>query len=565
VTRTWSFVAIVVLCATPLFAEVALTDKGSALRVISGYSGASANAGTAKVTPAERAALRAANEAKRAAKRAKRPHGSTSSSRVTPFATGSISLIDAGGLKYFINSNITFSTSSSASGAASEASYTAPINASTTAGGVDTSSLSDMFDGYNGLCVSLTNATGPCQTGNASYTMYEKNGAAAVDATVPAVPECTNRHYVLPAQTIGGLSVRRKVYVPTNDRFIRWGNYFTNTTGAPITFTMVTSNNLGSDSNTRIVTSSSGDAVAQTSDLWVTTFQLYSGTTSSDPRIGHILQGTSAPTPVSNINFADGDDNPYWTYSITLAPGQTKLILDYATGLGSKTAAATQSAALAAFGTTARQCLSATELGQVANFAASTDLSITKTSSPVTNVNAGQAITYTLAVTNNGPSVASSVSVTDPLPAGVTFVNASGTGWACNQAAGTVTCTMASLAVGAANPITITATAPLIAATLDNTATVAAATSDPTPANDSSLNSLTVVQVADLSIVKTSSPASLVSIGGAITYTLAVSNAGPSAANAGTVTDPLPTGATFVSARGKGRGGAWGQAAGTVT
>jgi len=52
--------------------------------------------------------------------------------------------------------------------------------------------------------------------------------------------------------------------VPINDRFIRWINSFTNTTGAPITFTMITSNNLGSDSNTIITGSSSGDNVAQT-------------------------------------------------------------------------------------------------------------------------------------------------------------------------------------------------------------------------------------------------------------------------------------------------------------
>src|SRR6202040_1416512 len=50
-------------------------------------------------------------------------------------ATGSQSLIDSQGLKYFINTNITFSTSSSASGAASEASYTHAVAASTSGGG----------------------------------------------------------------------------------------------------------------------------------------------------------------------------------------------------------------------------------------------------------------------------------------------------------------------------------------------------------------------------------------------------------------------------------------------
>ncbi len=153
-------------------------------------------------------------------------------------------------------------------------------------------------------------------------------------------------------------------------------NYFTNTTGAPITFTMITSNNLGSDSNTRIVSSSSGDNVVTTADTWATSFQNFSGNTSSDPRIGHVFWGPGAPTPVSNINFVDGDDNPFWVYSITLAPGQTKAILNFATGQGTKAAANAQAAALDLLSPNATQCLSATELGQIVNFATSTDLSI---------------------------------------------------------------------------------------------------------------------------------------------------------------------------------------------
>src|SRR2546427_173778 len=70
----------------------------------------------------------------------------------------------------------------------------------------------------------------------------------------------------------------------------------------------------------------------------------------------------------------------------------------------------------------------------------SADLSITKTDNP-DPVNAGATLTYTVTVTNGGPSTAANVQVTDNLPAGVTFQSASGTGWTCMQAAGVVTCT----------------------------------------------------------------------------------------------------------------------------
>lgn len=478
--KRYSFALAVLLLAHAAFADVSLTDRSSTLRAL-------------KRNPGARAAVTAANAAKHDAKRARHagPALTDQSFHLTTNSTGAVQLVDAGGLKYFINTDITFSTSSSASGAASEASYTHAVAASTSAGGMVSSTLSDMFDGYGALCVSLTNSTGPCSTGNANFVMYNQNGAGAVDTSVPAVSECTGRQYVLPAQTIGGLSVQRKVYVPNNDRFIRWMSSFTNTTGSPITFTMNTSNNLGSDSNTRVVTTSSGDATVTPGDLWATSFQNYSGVTSSDPRIGHVFQGSGAPTPVSNINFVDGDDNPFWSYSITLNAGQTKIIANYAAGLPSKAAAAAEAASIAAFGPAAQQCMSATELSQVANFVTgNADLALSKTanlSSPPVAFGGGP-VTYTLAVTNNGPTGASSVSVTDPLPAGSGFVSATGSGWTCGFAAGVVTCTTPSLAVGPAAPISLTITAPSVkhSEMVSNTATVSAGTSDPNPGNNSS-------------------------------------------------------------------------------
>src|SRR5206468_3809964 len=106
---------------------------------------------------------------------------------------------------------------------------------------------------------------------------------------------------------------------------------------------------------------------------------------------------------------------------------------------------------------------------------ASADLSITKSDSP-DPVTAGGTLTYTLSVSNAGPSTATSVSVTDTLPAGVTFVSAAGSGWSCSQASGVVTCTRASLAPGAAPAITIVVTAPSEGGTLSNTASVVSST-----------------------------------------------------------------------------------------
>lgn len=285
-------------------------------------------------------------------------------------ATGDQPLVDASGVEYFINTDITFSTSSSASAAMSEASYTAAVQATTLNGGTVSSTLNDSYDGYNTLCLVLDNTVSTCETGNANFVIYNDNG--------PATTEClgstsgVDRQVVFPVQTSGSVQMQRKVFVPDNDEFARWLNYFTNTGGAPVTVTAVIANNLGSDSNTTIVNSSNANATAETSDTWVSTFQNYSGTTSSDPRLGHVLQGSGAAVTLAGINFANGDDNPFWGYTFTLNPGETKIFANFAVVQPSKAAADAKSAELAAnpLPTNALQCMTQAEQTQLANFVA---------------------------------------------------------------------------------------------------------------------------------------------------------------------------------------------------
>lgn len=276
-------------------------------------------------------------------------------------ATGSLTLIDSGGLEYFINTDVTFTTSSSASAAASEASFTAAVNATTSAGGTIPTILNDAFDGYNALCVSLSNTLAQCDIDDPDFTAYNQTGA-------PPTAECDGRQYAFPVQTIGGIAVSRKVYVPANDQLARWLNIFTNTTGAPVTFSMVTANNLGSDTDTRLVSSSNGNATAEVSDTWVSSFENYSGGTSPDVRLGHVFQGAGAPVPLAAIHFVDGDGFPWWGYSLTLAPGETRIIANFVTGQPSKAAANAKASQLANLPPRATQCLSGAERQAIANF-----------------------------------------------------------------------------------------------------------------------------------------------------------------------------------------------------
>jgi len=176
-----------------------------------------------------------------------------------------------------------------------------------------------------------------------------------------------------------------------------------------------------------------------------------------------------------------------------------------------------------------------------------TDMSLFKSGAP-NPVNVGSNLTYTLIATNNGPGGATNVTITDTLPAGVTFVSANASQGSCSQAAGTVTCNVGALPSIALNSATATiVVTPQAGAapSITNNATVSATEPDPNPANNSASVTTTVTPVADLAVTKTGSPTS-VPVGGNITYTIKVTNNGPSPANSVTVTDTLPPAIAFV-------------------
>jgi uncharacterized repeat protein (TIGR01451 family) len=119
----------------------------------------------------------------------------------------------------------------------------------------------------------------------------------------------------------------------------------------------------------------------------------------------------------------------------------------------------------------------------------SADLSITKTGSP-NPVTVGSNLTYTITATNNGPSGATGISISDPLPAAMTFVSATPSQGNCSGTT-TVDCSIGSLSSGASATVTIIVT-PSQTGSFDNTATVAGNEPDPNLANNSATQMTTV-------------------------------------------------------------------------
>lgn len=187
-----------------------------------------------------------------------------------------------------------------------------------------------------------------------------------------------------------------------------------------------------------------------------------------------------------------------------------------------------------------------TATGKV-SFVANADLKITKTASAA-SVNAGTNLTYLLTVTNNGPATAANVVVADVLPAQVQMLSATPSVGSCGgttvpgDPAQPLTCNLGSLVNGGSATVMVVVkinSDTSHGTTLVNNATVSGAYPDPDNANNKATVLTAVNAVADLVALKTSDkpvykPSALV------TYTVKVTNVGPSKALAVQVVDMLP-------------------------
>ena len=195
------------------------------------------------------------------------------------------------------------------------------------------------------------------------------------------------------------------------------------------------------------------------------------------------------------------------------------------------------------------------------------DLKLTKVASNPTPA-AGGPVSYTLTLVNNGPSPATGVTLTDPLPSGLSFLSASAGQGSCSASGQTVTCQLGTLAPGGTAIATVTV---LVAATdaerqrakhrdrdgqpADRqTRAAELERADPTQrrtASDSRTASDGTVQerfpTADLAITKTVNRTSG-RTGEPLTYTITVTNHGPATAASPTLTDAFSKSVKLVSA-----------------
>ena len=174
----------------------------------------------------------------------------------------------------------------------------------------------------------------------------------------------------------------------------------------------------------------------------------------------------------------------------------------------------------------------------------SAEIWVTKTgsASPVTP---GEPMIYSLTITNDGPSDAENVVVTDTLPAEVTFASASP---APTSGPNPLVWNLGTLAAGESRSILITVTVNAnVTAGFTNTVIIITTTPGDDPGNNEDDHPVDVTPDVEIWVTKTGS-ASPVIPGEPMTYSLTITNNGPSDAENVVVTDTLPAEVTFDSA-----------------
>jgi uncharacterized repeat protein (TIGR01451 family) len=176
-------------------------------------------------------------------------------------------------------------------------------------------------------------------------------------------------------------------------------------------------------------------------------------------------------------------------------------------------------------------------------------LSLTKTDGR-SSINPGQNITYSIVATNNGPSAVNGVSLIDNFPPELTNIS-----WTCTATPGS-SCSASGVVPGNVNTLlnlvpggsaTVTANATLksnVTGTLSNTASITSPI-DPLENNKSATDSTIITPFADLALSVSAPPTTTVST--PLTYTLTITNTGPSAATNLALTGRFPTDAVWLT------------------
>lgn len=256
------------------------------------------------------------------------------------------------------------------------------------------------FDGYGNLSNATKSGTTQDAMDSSSISLYVGPSSSPTYLSWVSETATGNTQTVTSANSTTGISLTRKIYV--GNGFARVLEIISNTGVSGIAVRASLSDNIYYDSNTRITTTSSGDAVRTVNDDWSAAGSSYSATS---PQLVHVVSGAAAsPSSVSQPST----DTTEASFDLSLGAGETKVIMHFyalagdtagSTAIGNAIANLTSTAYLAG--------LTTSELNSLANF------KLYETSSTTATLKDGQLnLTLTGSTAINGTGNASNNVIT---------------------------------------------------------------------------------------------------------------------------------------------------------
>ena len=181
--------------------------------------------------------------------------------------------------------------------------------------------VNPFVNGFGAMCIDVARISNRCGISNSEVYVG--------DSSAPTLLGTNNYSFGDMSTIVNGetITMRRSAFVPTNASFIRWTSDFTNSGTTSVTFRVGSVNQLTSGSNTTIFTTSSGDATAEGNDYSLVSWG-GSGSPLGSARVGTVFGGPEG-VGLSDIAYLDGDGMTHWGYDITVAPGETKSIVNF--------------------------------------------------------------------------------------------------------------------------------------------------------------------------------------------------------------------------------------------
>ena len=208
---------------------------------------------------------------------------------------------------------------------------------------------------------------------SSSLNLYIGGSTSSAYLSWASASVTANTQTVTATDSTTGITLTRTTYI--GDGFVRTLEIVKNTGSAPQSVNLQLTDNVYYDSRTVVTATSSGDTLRTTADDWFAV----GSTNLSDANLVHVVSG-GAGSPDTTSQNSGAVDQPQSSYNLTLAAGETKVVMHFhalasntagAQAIGSSLAGLTNSGYLTG--------MSATELSSLVNFTQDLSSSVTAT------------------------------------------------------------------------------------------------------------------------------------------------------------------------------------------